>query len=50
MTSRLRSVPPEGAVSTFGPAGRYQEQRPPTSLRSVPPEGAVSTFGPAGRY
>ena len=45
----LRSLPSEGALSTFGTAGRY-EMRPPRSLRSLPPEGALSTFGTAGRY
>jgi hypothetical protein len=45
----LRSVPPEGALSPFGTAGRY-ESLPPTSLRSVPPKGALSPFGTAGRY
>ncbi len=45
----LRSVPPKGALSPFGTAGRY-ESLPPTSLRSVPPEGALSPFGTAGRY
>jgi len=43
-----RSLPPEGAVSPFGMAGRY-EVAPPRSLRSLPPEGAVSPFGTAGR-
>ncbi len=44
----LRSLPPEGAVSPFGTAGR-DCMLPPRSLRSLPPEGAVSPFGTAGR-
>jgi len=45
----LRSLPPEGAVSAFGTAGRHW-MSPPRSLRSLPPEGAVSAFGTAGRH
>jgi hypothetical protein len=45
----LRSLPPEGAINTFGTAGRYN-MVPPRSLRSLPPEGAINTFGTAGRY
>ncbi len=43
----LLSLPPEGAVSPFGAAGR--DMKPPRSLLSLPPEGAVSPFGAAGR-
>ncbi len=44
----LRSLPPKGAVSPFGTAGR-DWMLPPRSLRSLPPKGAVSPFGTAGR-
>ncbi len=44
----LRSLPPKGAVSPFGTAGRDWIV-PPRSLRSLPPKGAVSPFGTAGR-
>jgi len=50
---------PQGAISTFGTAGRYWKLPPQGAISTfgtagrywkLPPQGAISTFGTAGRY
>ena len=44
--ARFRSLPPKGALASFG-AARQEAGRPHARFRSLPPKGALASFGAA---